>query len=112
MVLLKKTDYVESHELGVADTVLQIGITWCLSLFVFYAVKYLIKAKYVKEIVNAFGNISYELYLAHVLPLDWLNEQGTVNGLLEYGLVVAIITIILYLINSLIRLTENDIVRN
>lgn len=39
MVVLKKTLYAEMHEMGVADTLLQIGVTWCLSLFMFCGIE-------------------------------------------------------------------------
>ncbi len=112
MVILKKTAYVESHELGVVDTLLQIGITWCISLFIFCTIGYLKKLKIVERIVLMIGSISYELYLAHVLPLDWLKQQITINNLVVYGLVVLLNTVVLYVVNCLIQFVEKSVMRN
>ena len=49
MVALKKTQFVESHELGIVDTFLQIGITWSLSLFLLGIIKYLKKIEVIKK---------------------------------------------------------------
>lgn len=112
MVVLKKTQYVEAHELGVADTILQIGITWCLSLIMFYVIAYLKKIKALEKLILAIGSISYELYLAHVLPLDWLKQQVTIKNLLIYGIIVLLFTTILYVANYLIQRIEKNMVRD
>ena len=106
MIALKKTQYVEVHELGAADTLLQIGITWCLSLFMFCLIEHLKKMIVVKRCVLLIGSISYELYLAHVLPLDWLKQQVTIKNFLIYGVVVLLSTVILYVADYLIQRVE------
>lgn len=75
MVALKKIQFVESHELGIVDTLLQIGITWSLSLFLLGIIKYLKKIEVIKKMILVTGGVSYELYLAHALPLDCLNSK-------------------------------------
>ena len=57
MVIFKKTAYVETHELGIADTLLQIGVTWCLSLFMFCGIEYLKKNENSEE--SSFRNWKY-----------------------------------------------------
>lgn len=51
MAVLMKTAYIESHELGVVDTILQIGITWCISLFMIWIIDYLKKLKLMEKTV-------------------------------------------------------------
>lgn len=109
MVIFKKTAYVETHELGIADTLLQIGVTWCLSLFMFCSIEYLKKMKTVKKVVLGIGSVSYELYLAHVIPLDWLKQQVTINNLLIYVVVVLICAVILYAVNCFIQRIEKKV---
>lgn len=111
MVILKKTKYVETNELGVADTVLQIGITWSLSLLILSAIEYLKKTKKAKGIVLAIGGISYELYLAHVLQFDWLKQQATIKKFMVYGIVFLLNTLVIYLINSFIQQVEKSVMR-
>lgn len=106
MVVLKKTQYVELHELGVADTLLQIGITWCLSIFMFYVVDHLKRTNFLKKVVLLIGSISYELYLAHVLFLDWLKEQTTIGNFIIYGIAVLLSAVILYGINLFVQWVE------
>ena len=111
MVVLKKTQYVELHELGVADTLLQIGITWCLSIFMFYVVDYLKRTNFLKKVVLLIGSISYELYLAHVLFLDWLKQQATIGNCIIYGIAVLLSMVILYGINLLVQRVEKSVTR-
>lgn len=108
MVVLKKTQYVELHELGVADTLLQIGVTWCLSIFMFYVVDFLKRTNFLKKVILLIGNISYELYLAHVLFLDWLNEEPLIGNFIIYGIAVLLSTAILYGVNCFIRWVEKS----
>lgn len=102
MIVLKKTQYVELHELGIADTMLQIGITWCLSIFMFFMVDCLKKMNILKKAVLLIGSISYELYLAHVLFLDWLKQHITIQGFLVYGTAMLFGVGVLYLSNRLV----------
>ena len=111
MVALKKTQFVESHELGCADTLLQIGVTWSLSLFVIFATRYLKRIKCVKRVVLTVGSISYELYLAHVLPLDWLKQQVTIRNFMVYGIVFILITLIIYLANYFVQRIEKSVIK-
>lgn len=112
MVILKKTQYVEAHELGVADTILQIGITWCLSLLMFCVTEHLKRKKALEKLILAIGSVSYELYLAHVLPLDWLKQQVTTKNLLFYGIIVLLFTTILYVADFFIQRIEKNMMRN
>lgn len=111
MVVLKKTQYVELHELGVADTLLQIGITWCLSIFMFYVADFLKRTNFLKKVILLIGNISYELYLAHVLFLDWLKQQTMIRNFMIYGIAVLISTVILYGINCFVQWVEKSVER-
>lgn len=103
MAILKKTTYVESHELGVIDTMLQIGITWCMCMFTFYIIDYLKSLRIVNRIILFIGGISYELYLSHVLFLDWLQQNVTIENFIIYGIVVILSTTILRGVNYVIQ---------
>lgn len=107
MVALKKTQYVEQHELGVADTLLQIGIIWCLSICAFYMVDHLKKEQIFKKIILLMGSISYELYLAHVLFLDWIKQSAMIENLIIYGIEVLLTTIILYELDCFVQRWRN-----
>lgn len=111
MVALKKTQFVESHELGCADTLLQIGITWSLSLSVIFVTRYLKRIKCAKRAVLIVGSISYELYLAHVLPLDWLKQQVTIRNFMVYGIVFILSTLIIYLDNYFVLRIGKSVMR-
>ena len=67
--------------------------------------------KTVKKVVFGIGSISYELYLAHVIPLDWLKQQVTINNLLIYLIVVLLSAVILYAANRFIQRIEKSLMR-
>ncbi len=92
-MILKKTSYVETHELGAVDTALQMIITIDATILVLIINRSLRNVS-AYCVASAFiGSISYELYLAHTLPLDSLN--GTMVNLLVYLGVVAVVLLIL-----------------
>lgn len=97
-VIVKKTPYVESRKLGFLDTLMQMGITYSLGILLI-GYKDLIKKNGIIDRVTLFiGSISYELYLAHALPLDYLKVNNSIKYFEIYTLLVIAVTIILYII--------------
>lgn len=90
MVVLKKTVYVEMHELGFVDTFLQIGITLTLGIWLILNRELFEKNRKIKTLLIFIGCYSYQLYLSHVLPLDWLKNNATIYCLMVYVLVTVI----------------------
>ena len=66
-MVMKKMPMVEQHELGVVDTILQILIVYSICALLIYYHKLLNL-----RIFLVIGEISYSIYLAHCIPLDWL----------------------------------------
>lgn len=63
----------------------------------------------VKKIVLLIGNISYELYLAHVLFLDWLKQQTTIRNFMIYGIAVLISAVIVCGVNCFVQWVEKSV---
>ena len=57
------------------------------------------------------GNISYEFYLAHILPLDWIKQQVTIKNFLIYGAFVLLGVVILYVANRSIQRIGESVMR-
>lgn len=95
MVGLKKMPYVEARELGMVDTLLQIGITWTIGGFVLIFREIFIRVGWIKKVLLLIGGISYELYLAHVLPLDYLKVSPSGGRMIIYVIALIIIVILL-----------------
>lgn len=115
-IVLKKTPYVEQNELGIADTLLQIGITLTISYMILSLRDILllgsyhgIKIKAVTKLISLAGVVSYELYLAHVIPLDYLKRNPSVNSLCVYITVVSIFSIGLVVLDKKIIRAEKYI---
>ena len=83
-VLIKKTSYVESHELGVADTILQIVLTLSLSNYIVLNRKKIMNHEMVQKMMLFLGAISYELYLSHAIALDYIKGNPSIDRLLVY----------------------------
>ena len=101
IVFLKKSSYVETHELGIGDTCLQIALTLDMGIFILIQERLWGQVKWVKKVVGFIGMISYELYLAHALPLEYLNVDC--NRMLQYMCVVCAAMIPLVLYNFLLQ---------
>ena len=92
-MVLKKTSYVETNELGIVDTSLQMIITIDVAIIVLIVNRWLNNVSVYCAVSTFIGSISYELYLAHTLPLDSLN--GTMKNFLRYLGIVAVVFLIL-----------------
>lgn len=77
-----------------------------------YVIEYLKRMNVVKLFILLTGSISYELYLAHVLFLDWLKQQQVMTkNFMIYGMAVLLSTVILYRINCLVQRVEKSLMR-
>lgn len=100
--VLKKMPFVEANELGTADTLLQIGITLSVGIFTMILCRWIEKIRFVKSAFYYVGVISYELYLSHVIALDYLRDNYSINSLMEYLLVSALCTLVIVLFNKFV----------
>lgn len=101
LLVIKKTPYVDSHGLGLADTILQILITWFISAVLIIHVNRWSNLRFFTKVLLFAGSWSYILYLAHVLPLDYLklnillnNSQGWHIGIIYISTVLACIFVL------------------
>lgn len=101
-VVIKKLPYVEMHELGMADTALQIVLTLSLGGWLILNRAYFTEIKLFKQVFYLVGAVSYELYLSHAIALDWLKEDATVGKLLIYFIVTFVGMIIINVLNRTI----------
>lgn len=107
-VVLKKMPYVEMNELGIADTALQIVLTLSLGSWLILNRAFFTEIKLFIQVFYLVGAVSYELYLSHVIALDWLKEDATVSKLLLYFIVTFAGMIIINILNRRIaRLGSN-----
>ena len=101
-IVLKKMPYVENRELGIADTLLQIGITYSLGVWILLKRSFFEVLPRIGSVLVWIGGISYELYLAHVIALDYLKENPSMIHVCVYSVVTIISLIILVLCNRVI----------
>lgn len=103
MVILKKMPFVEEHELGVMDTVLQIAITWCIGGWCLLFRRRIAGIRIMGTVLLKLGGISYEIYLAHVIGMDWLRETNPTERIGVY-IAVTVITIIIIKLSEIVLL--------
>lgn len=101
-IVLKKMPYVENRELGIADTLLQIGITYSLGVLILLKRSFFEMLPGIGAVLVWIGGISYELYLAHVIALDYLKENPFGIYILIYFAVTIVSLIIIVLCNRVI----------
>lgn len=106
-----RNGYLKKRVLKVYVPYLVSVIIFSLSLFVIFATRYLKRIKCAKRVVLIVGSISYELYLAHVLPLDWLKQQVTIRNFMVYGIVFILSTLIIYLANYFVQRIGKSVMR-
>ncbi|MFA9398103.1 MAG: acyltransferase family protein [Clostridiaceae bacterium] len=105
LVVFKKTPYVELHELGIVDTALQIGITLILGVWLILNRSLFEKIRLLKVSIMFVGAYSYELYLSHVVMLDWLKNSATIIHLLIYIVIMIASAVLIYLFSKGIKYT-------
>lgn len=98
-VLLKKSNYVESHEFGTADMILQIILTLSIGFLCVMFVENIGRITGNRILIMC-GNISYELYLAHVILLNWLKENPQLSVLFVYIGISALTCVLLVVIRK------------
>lgn len=80
LIVIKKTPYVDSRGLGLVDTFIQILITWIVSAVLIINVNWWANFRLFTMVLLFAGSWSYTLYLAHVLPLDYLKSNILLNS--------------------------------
>lgn len=102
-LVMKKMPYVEQHELGLVDTILQVIIVTIIGMIYIYAI---IKIN-IKLFYNI-GRISYEIYLAHSLLLGWLNKNNSMRALFIYIISIVVISVLI----KICELSTNQIIKS
>ena len=102
--VLKKTPYVEARELGLIDTILQIAITFDISVVILAYGSIVDKLKILKRFFVRIGKLSYELYLGHVLLLDYLKGNPSITNLLIFAVATIIITTVIVVFERITRI--------
>ena len=105
--VLKKTPYVESRELGLIDTILQIAITFDVSVFILAYGSMIDNFKFLKKFFVRIGELSYELYLGHVLLLDYLKGNPSITNLLIFAVATIIITTVIVAFERVTRIRRS-----
>lgn len=105
--MLKKTPYVEARELGLIDTVLQTAITLDVSVFILIYGSIVDNFKYLKRFLVRIGERSYELYLGHVLLLDYLKGNPSIINLLIFTMATIIITTVIVAFERITRIRRS-----
>ena len=105
--VLKKTPYVEARELGLIDTILQIAITFDVSVFILVYGSIVDNFKFLKRFLVRIGELSYELYLGHVLLLDYLKGNPSIINLLIFTMATIIITTVIVAFERITRIRRS-----
>lgn len=86
---LKKMPLIESNQLGIFDTVLQIIIIYssCSFIIIFHQM-------FDSAFFMRIGEYSYAIYLAHCIALDWLKGGATIKHLLIYTILTVLFTLV------------------
>ncbi|MEW4354715.1 acyltransferase family protein [Streptococcus pneumoniae] len=98
LIILKRTSYIQRHELGFADTIIQIILTLVLSSLVIVFEKNLKGFQVLSKLKIIFfriGIISYEIYLSHALLLDSLKKHRI--NFLQY---IFAVLVVIFLLNK------------
>jgi peptidoglycan/LPS O-acetylase OafA/YrhL len=95
LFIFKKTTYVETRELGFIDTLLQCGLTITVGMLCIGITKYFVKWKIIEKILCKLGECSYELYLAHIVAIEYFYANS--KNVLVYG-IVTIVCFIFFMI--------------
>lgn len=101
--ILKKLPVVENNSFGLLDTLLQMTITYSLGLAIILFTDYIIKYKRICSLLIKVGGVSYSIYLAHVIPLDYYFLNPYTSVFLVYILVFFVCTVVLILFDRLIN---------
>lgn len=97
--IAKKLPYVEQQTFGFADTALQIVLTYSIGIFVILNRKVISNIMRNILIVERIGIISYPIFLAQAIPLDYLNSNASPKTFAVYISVFSISTVLLILID-------------
>lgn len=106
----KKSSYVEANELGVIDTVLQLGIVFCIAIFIVLFAEALVgRFRVLRKALLKLGAFSYEVYLVHSLYLDILrNADSRGSGrLIAVFVFIALTAITTIALKCLLSLSES-----
>ncbi|NJE31526.1 acyltransferase [Lactobacillus agilis] len=90
-IIVKKLPYVDSHQLGFVDTIVQISLTLSLGILIILF-RDILSRGVLYKINIFFGGLSYELYLGHAVSLDWVKEATSINKILIWVLLTIGIT--------------------
>lgn len=91
--VIKKTPWVEAHELGVTDTICQLLIVFCAAaLVIFYAEKIVNLMHGLRSVLLVLGGYSYEIYLTHSIYIEMLKNAA------EKSVIEKLLVIVLFLI--------------
>jgi peptidoglycan/LPS O-acetylase OafA/YrhL len=101
-VIIKKTPYVEFHELGFLDTILQIAITLLLGAIILINKDIARKSQFFSKLLSFLGEYSYEIYLSHVLTLEWFIKHNYIVDTLFYALITVVFTFIIAIFSKVI----------
>lgn len=93
--VIKKLPVVEKSGLEAVDNLLQIGLTLSSGFLLILLRKWMIKLSAVKAALLLTGSVSYELYLSHAVPLEYLYDKHSLAALAVYLLSVGVSLLVL-----------------
>ena len=100
--VLKKMPFVEKYELGIADTAFQIGLTLSVGFLMIIIRRFFIKLSLIRSVLLMIGAVSYEIYLSHVIPLDYLKEYHSLSSLALYALGFGVSLLLLIIFDKIV----------
>lgn len=100
---LKKLPYVEAHEIGVIDTILQMLLTIVVGIISISFARWLTQFCVFRRILNFFGALSYELYLGHAIAIIYLYDNP--DKLTLYLIITTLSVVVLRIAKKLTLIT-------